>query len=914
MKDIPYGKGRASKADMKVPVLKLLRGDPALAALVSKMETARIQTPRDPQGGSLSASFNQNLIRNILGRRSKKNAEAAAMLKLLPDNELSIQILTSSILSPQDMTSTDLNYQSDSDVFSPALTGRIIDEVRKYFTKERALSQELTTILRESLFEKGAYPIAVLPENAIDELINGDLNLSTESLKFAVNEKGEFRNMGILGPRGARPASGRRGIIFEDLAGADINDVNRPGANLLQYTDEDNKSELHGKPEEYLVVCDNPAVLRVGAINQRLRERAVKAHFNKATQALGMEAYGNANNRDLENLLFRTRSHQASVSAELKPQSALRRKSIGEALIKKFPSESVFPAHIPGDPSNHLGFFVILDENGHAVDTPDHGFSAIGATNDSLQQGLIRKVAANLGVDSGNLDLSSVAHTRMMAQFFADMVERDLVERVKNGVHSMDVQIANNQNGYELMLSRVLAKKFTQILYIPAEYMTYIAFKYDDNGIGRSFLDDQAMIQTLRIVLMFTDLMAGMRNSIGRTKVSMQLDEKTPNPMKAIETAVDEFIRTRSISFPDGVPDPRETVDYIQRAGWEFEFTGHPGLPDTKIETQQTQSSHPRVDSETTDSLRKMSIMAYGLSPETVDQGYAGEFATTAVANNILLSKRVMAWQDQFTPQISRHVRQVMTHSEKLMKRIRKLIEEDPEGVVYTIPDEELQGHTIGQDQVKKLTTHRAIGEFIGSLNATLPRPNTITLEKETQDLETYSEAVDKVLDNYFSSDLFTQNTAGNLGEQTANLKALYKSHYIRKWIAQRNFMPELAEILDKDEEGNNPIVTEIRGFIERISQNSIALMAELKPNATAVNKDSQALGLQDTGGSAASSDSGSSAGSGDDFGFGGDDAFGGEMPEDDSESETPEAPPDGTAEASTTEPVADPKDPTATP
>ncbi|NYW24484.1 hypothetical protein C6506_28745, partial [Escherichia coli] len=89
----------------------------------------------------------------------------------------------------------------------------------------------------------------------------------------------------------------------------------------------------------------------------------------------------------------------------------------------------------------------------------------------------------------------------------------------------------------------------------------------------------------------------------------------------------------------------RDLVNWIQRAGLQFSYENNPLIPEVKIDFENANLSHTVPDSDLEEELRKQTIIALGLPPETVDNGFNPEFATTVVNNNILLSKRVLIYQ-----------------------------------------------------------------------------------------------------------------------------------------------------------------------------------------------------------------------------------------------------------------------------
>ena len=128
------------------------------------------------------------------------------------------------------------------------------------------------------------------------------------------------------------------------------------------------------------------------------------------------------------------------------------------------------------------------------------------------------------------------------------------------------------------------------------------------------------------------------------------------------------------MSVPLSVSNVTDITDFIQRAGFEWKFEGHPSVPDVSFDFQDTQSNKQRPDSELQDSLRKASIMGTYVSPEMVDNGFNSEFAASVVANNILFSKRIIELQEIFNPQITEHLKKCVKYSQPLMANLKEII------------------------------------------------------------------------------------------------------------------------------------------------------------------------------------------------------------------------------------------------
>ena len=871
------------------PAMALTKRDPKLAAMVSKAERGINPVAHDADGNRRSLISNTYAFRSILQKRAKRNSDAAAIVKLLPDIELSSQILVSSIISPKDMMSTELIYTGPKTLLSSELSSSLLNRLREHFDETYRVKDKIADMIREPLFEKGSYPIAVIPENAIDEIINGSKRLTMEELSTHFTEKGAVRNLGILGNHLDAQTTTRLGIVFENLKASSANaqDIDQ----RMHYLDADGTIAEWSKPaaEDYLLVVDNPNVLKIPKLNEIAKTSIIQKKFSEGRLKSGfevsMEGYHEKGLSDVqvERAMYRTRQISSEPIVTAKSQHALERRSVGSPLIMKLPSESVLPVHVPGNPEHHIGYFVLLDEEGNPLSAPDNDQLHPGLKNDaanSVGSNLIKKASLNMGTGGDSFDPMNPMHVRFAQQIYADMVERDLINRVKNGVHSSSVAIAKNEEVYRLMLSRVLARKYTQLLYLPMEYMTYIAFKYGDDGVGRSMLDDQAMINTLRSVLLFSDVMASVKNSIGRTKVTGTLPENDPNPMKTLEMVMDEIVRSRTLGIPLGVSNPADVMEFIQRAGYEWDISGNKGLPDVKFDFQQTSTSYAKPDQDLTDHLRKASIMGFGISPETVDNGFNAEFATTAVANNILLSKRVVMHQDKFCPQLSDHLRKVAMHTEDLLVDLRGMLENNFEGINLKLEDIDVEfNKDMPEEFKKKLVVTRALSEFISNFTVTLPRPSSVTLENQLVELKVYVEGLDVALDAYITSDMFTTTVTGELSNEANTVRSLLKAYFIRKWMADKGIMTEVADLVMSDDKGNPQlnVTEEVKHHLEAMSKTGVMTLVGLQPNKLAVDKDLKEGGVvvgdnsETESGDYSSGSSGDTGGAGDDFDLGGD-------------------------------------------
>ena len=539
---------------------------------------------------------------------------------------------------------------------------------------------------------------------------------------------------------------------------------------------------------------------------------------------------------------------------------------------------------------------ILIDENGNPVSKAENAdyyqqLSSRLNSNGSFPSAMLTRVKSQMtGFQPDNKE-----HMDYTARVYGDMVEQDLLARLRNGVYGNGVSLAKNEEVYRIMLSRTLAKQHTQLLFIPIELMTYMAFSHTPDGMGKSLLDDMKIINSLRSMVLFANVMSSLKNSIGRTEVKLKLDENDPNPQKTIEIAMHEIIRTRQQYFPLGMNSPTDLTDWLQKSGFEFTFEGHPGIPDVSVDFGEKASSYIKPDTELEDRLRKQSIMACGLSPETVDSTFNTDFAVSVVTNNILLSKRVIQTQEQFTPQLSAHLRKCMLNSEQLINDLRKIltdnfdklkveVTENGREILTSITDKKATSDIeVKNDAEKKAVINTILHEYIMNFEVTLPMPNSVTLENQMSGLETYSKALDASIEAWVSEKFFTPDMGGEVANQVAVIKEVLKAHFLRKYMANEGIMTELAELTTLSHDGLPAIdiYQTQKDHLANLTKSLTVFMAGLKEVKDKSNEVMQEIGGS---GEAPAEDANST---------GGEEPNDGGMPEEGMPGEEPEAEPE---------------------
>lgn len=799
-----------ANSGQQIPVMELVRRNPEMAAVISKLHMATVKPVYDHEGNQQQLTPDLAHMRTAVSRAAQSIQDNHTVMQTLPDIQLASQILVSSIISPTDMNKTELHYHGPEGLIAPNVAASMVDIISDHFEQIYKIKTQLPLYLNTILFTAGSRPIAVIPENSIDEVINGRRRVSMESLSQSIDKDGEVINIRILGPaiRNKPTADRNPGIALEAFDDIAAGPPIKHHITLEGWMDE--------KPlETFITVVDNPDTLKIPQINQRIRENkiatAVKAGYALESMTNQVpEKIKKLTDQELANVLFKDPSFSFQPISSLKTQEQLSRKTVGNPLVLELPPESVIPVHVPGNVTEHIGYFVMLDMDGNPIvrhDSTDY-FEQLSnrmSSGDSFASTMLNKVKTQMS----GFNYVNRSHLEMSSRMYGEAIEQDLIARLRNGVYGNGVALAKNEEIYRIMMARALQKKHTQLLFLPVELVTYFAFKYSPDGMGVSLLEDMKIINSLRAMLQFSNVMAAVRNSIGRTEVKIKLDEDDPDPDKTLEIVMHEIQKTRHAAFPIGVSNPVDMVDWMGRAGFEFTHEGHPAMPDVRVDFGEKSTSYPKPDTELDDQLRKRSIMALGLSPENVDAGFNAEFATSIVNNNLLLAKRVAQIQELFCKPLSEHHRKIIMNSEGLLKKLRGVLIEhyaelrsqfkDNVEKLMTAPD---GGEKIDEASIKHYVVGELLNQFVRGLTVTLPTPTTITLKNQLESLKDYTEALEAGLDATISSEFITSDMNGEIAAQIDTIKAMAKAYFIRKWMSDNGMLNELSELTTRDENG----------------------------------------------------------------------------------------------------------------
>ena len=779
--------------------------------------------------------------------------------EILTDVQLAREVLVSSIMSPQDMISTDVGFDVKNDDLPSEVVAASRDVLEEYFTKTYNISSYLPDALDEALFGSGADVRVTLPITALDSIINHGGRVTTESLNEVFAETGLPRNLGILGPS---DFSGLEAGVLKKAPTSSQSPISFGIKMAMESLDTEVKLDWTSKSafDDNCMICDNFDTLKLQQVSERINTQAVDVAIAKASgwgtkklpgdfsiggaQGVSMETVGSmtpdeeGQQRMLSKVNGRLANgggsggHALGFAAAVRDTEAYGKRPAARPLRMKLPTESVIPVHVPGNPQQHVGYFLIQDLEGNPLwlSRGSQNYRQLANRLRGNTYDVKNLIGENVHRQMfGNIKGDQPMATQAMLDSYGSIVEQELVSRVRNGMNRSNVELAMTNEVKRVMLASKLSNCGTVLTYIPKQQMSYFAFYYNDNGFGESLMDRTKIMSNVRSVLLFANTMTAVRKAVGNTELKIELDPEDDDPEATVEYLFHEFSRTRNRAFPLAASTANDTVTFLQQAGVSMAVSGNSKYPETRASTEDKSVSNIDVDIELEKDRRDKQWQGFGLSPELIDGLSSPNFAESIVSGNLLMAKRVLWYQTVGTAMASEHCRQQIRSDGLLFEvlveaiggALDKLKEEAINGLYefYKLPSEaEGTSGAEGKKQYRHVSLIRALIEDVTSgFVVTLPEPDVSKFEQQVKAMEAYAAAIESAIKYYITPDMMNQLITSEDGGSVDNFIAMVKGYYMREWMRRNNILDELECLLDiKGETGSN-IVESVRAHNEQI-------------------------------------------------------------------------------------------------
>ena len=738
----------------KNSVASVYERDIESVALLSKL----VSDKKDYKYNSLYSGKHKSGVKAVKNDLTVTNN----ILELFPDVELGLNMLITAALQPQDAATTVINYKVDG-ILPPDITSRLISILKSEIEENYKEVSSLDKIAERCLMGKGADVYVTIPENVIDMIINGEGGYLGDLKKKLNDSDGTIKEFGILGSKSTEG--------YDELTSFNVE------------------------------VTDNFTLVSARNVHE-CSKRVTRSLF---TNTLGNSAVDVVASLEGDKLKITRESIYKNVQGknneeiDLKPMRLGARESVGRCTIYRPTVESTIVVHRPGDPEDHIGYFILYGENGYpvnaSVSTNDNEDPYKGLSerfkNSVVGKQIQTKASAKYGSTKNDLSTS--------LKYYTETIERYLLSRLTEGYSIDDASLGDNRDIYQVMLARTLKGRSTKVVFVPYELCTYFATDYKDNGTGMNKVTGLCKLASIRAKLMYAKLLTEIRKGIRNTNVNVSLDPNDPDVPKTIEILQADILENRQLDKSDlDTVDPKIITSFLHKAGISFSYSNHPGLPQVKLDFTDTTIEGGPSDDNYAANIKEAMLNKIGVTGELIDGGLSPDFAssTSYRINNFL--KRVMKVRTSLTGHATHLVQSIALNDKIIQDKLLEVIKE-VKGIdkLYNVAGkEDLTGDDLHNDIL--LNFIKNVKLDVIDTNAS---SDVSVLYKQ---YEKYKTAVDEAIEAWLSRDMLTEVDIDT--DDAEHLVSVVKSYFLRKWQADNGYLVELGDICTRNS-GGEPVI-----------------------------------------------------------------------------------------------------------
>lgn len=828
---------------------------------VSALLTKLVRDPTAPGGNNKDrqhVGINRYHLDRLANETAQDVIDSDAIMQLLPDLELAEQVLVGSVLSPKDMSTADVNFAVAENQFDGEIARLLLDVPSQWFKQDYKIDERLDLEMEDIVTKKGASIKIILPENSLDTIINGERHLSMEQYDQVVRNMNMSGTLGILG----HPTDSN--ISMEAFGNTRVPE---------EYSTIDFRGIEKLLSPAKVFVSDNFNILKGHGYKRRRQTMDITKRLNQLQVSMEGDPvrFGGQGNNHTEGAtaeqidqLYRRGQVKSQPTYLISPPEYNNRPSVGNPLVISPSMESVVPVFVPGKPDEHVGYFLLLDMFGRPITRSENRdyYGEMRANFKNNQSDNSSELLRMTREAMGSTTADNQYEVEQVQQTYNAIMEGELKNRLRNGLYGEEFDIGFTEEIQRIMLYRHFKNSSTQLLYIPAELVVYIAFNYNKSGIGQTMLARSKILANMRSVLLFAETMGAVRNAVGRKKVNITLDPDDPDKAATISDIQTMILEASQRGFPLGAPDPAQSLDFLNRAAFDFAINAEgDDYAQTKVEYDDYNTNIQAGNPDLQDRLRRMHIAGMGVPPEKVDPNNSVDFATSAVQNDLIMTRRVKRYQRILMAGMTKFVRVYTLNSSRLMGAMVEIVLKNP-GILT--------------EEQKKMTPEEVVQDFVKALTVSLPEPDTTRLDQLMQAFEQFNSLLERALEAYLTPDMFPQDTMGEGGVYEKAFAAI-KAYFQRQYLSQNNVLPQLNVLYELDPKNNKPafsLLDNQENAVETLGQAIQEYAANLFKIAEKWKKDfPDTAGSQGGGGGFDNFTGGGDDGMGLDGGLGGDNA-----------------------------------------
>ena len=716
-----------------------------------------------------------------------KRADHDKLMTLAPEIEQAASILIPSILSPNDFRKNIFEIAISGGNESDETKTEIIELIRKHFDDELKLSIKLSDWVNDAMFRTGSKPVMIIPTSTIANIRN-NLGGAVENLHTVHNFVKEID--GSVENIKSRDFKGNHVFDLDDV----VNNIFETGV-LNDLSDTSNglnrlrTSATIGVKKAFdffdtnarLSITDNPYVFFRSSFKNAASLEAIdssflsklgedpKSFFADRSDGIAGQAAQNTTGRysynpyiDLSEFIHEDKSDAYPAMIEL-------------------PSESVIPIIMDGSPDNHLGYFVLINENGSPLSINNDTFGEyINSNAGSQRVNSLYSAFYGTGTFSIQKKMAMDAKAEILNSIYDSFIRNMMQTKLnKLGIEDHRAEISSDIS--RMMFTRLLRNAETRIVFVPKRFMLYMAFQYNNDGTGRSKIENIKFPLSLKMTFVITRLISLIESAINRRSLNITLDDGIGNPIELLRSVKKDIINNKMYGL---TYDPSTIIKNVLEKELTIIPNKIPGVEEFSLNETANNVEYPRPDDALLDEINNMYMLSLGVPPSAMNRLSEDEFSRSVAANNIFFSNQLKSQQRVVCNFMTDLISTYITFSRKLKTAISEILEnaetKDTSGTVEAKND---------SDEVQKLPIASRLNNVIRNINFTLPSPNLAQDRSSFEELREYMEIVDAVLNALFPDDITSDGEVVNVVKV---LRAHVKRSILQTHIKDNSILSDL--------------------------------------------------------------------------------------------------------------------------
>lgn len=800
------------------------------ASEIAAYSKALYVTP-DTRNPNLQSSGIISYLKPIHQKIGNKKVQVDKMKALAPEIDQSRILVSSSIMSPNDLQDGEFIFSFD-DVPAlandPQLSEQIAEVFDQFFNKMLQLGIKSYDWIGDVQYSSGCRPILILPiatqldlRHRTADDVRKDMRDANMTFPFADGGTGpgmasfsqfaksldrdeDYLYSGSSGKKitwqsvfeESTPAQELRQMIPSmESFGVTVPTPFRPKtANRRAYDNIYDKEYVVGLEDmivnlrtrlqegDVIRVSENPEILRFNTEKKLLTKEELMQKIKKKY----------AGGYDPRYII-------REEIVDLKPNSS-KFKHTGHPTIIELPPESVIPIHIPGAPQEHLGYFVLIDDHGQPLTIENSGMlNEDTSCSNGGQVNAAYEAIFGQGCCGHSYFNKTGAVEAAGTMIFNHLLDKYLRSRISGVFGRNDLEISRFNAIATTLFFRLLDRKETTLVFVPPELLHYFAFDYDkEDGTGVSKLNDIQFLLSLRTTYVVASIIAMANDAVQQKVVNIGVDDKNANLEALMDMVTQVFIAKQKVN---GSLDPSEIIRDLYSNSLCIVPKNVPGLSDFSVEVQNNSGQSVRPDNDLIEQLTNLLVSHLDVPPAALNQLAEPEYAKSLVTYNLFFAKKITRYQRIWCSHIQEFVKDYAMFSEPFQKALLKKLSANVKVTTHTKDDlpnkaKKLMRKNPNQYSDNKLST--MVMDIISGVHVTLPTPNIVVDTSQFEQLSTYTRNVNELADMFYPQDLIPSD------DQAAStalpiMKAMWKRKQLSKFISQIGSFT-MTDIPDTDE------------------------------------------------------------------------------------------------------------------